>query len=120
MQKILSLSEHEAQELQNSNIESLDGFAFFPINSWTREIWNLFHKFEIGDTDNFKLIFFAFSNNMAHPYFHLNFHFIKYQKYPTKIPKRIVFSKHSGLFIPSLTKKIYGITSIFPNQNVSI
>ena len=38
MQKILSLSEHEAQELQNSNNESLDGFAFFPINSWTREI----------------------------------------------------------------------------------
>ena len=44
MQKILSLSEREAQELQNSNTESLDGFAFFLINSWTREIWNLLHK----------------------------------------------------------------------------
>ena len=88
----LSLSEHEAQELQNSNTESLDGFAFFPANSWTREIWNLFHKSEISNIDNFKLIFFAFSNNKPHPFFLLDFLFIKYQKYPTKIPKSM---KHS-------------------------
>ena len=90
MQKILSLSEQEAQELQNSNLESLDGFAFSPINSWTREIWIFFHKSEIGDTDTLKLIFFAFSNNTFHLYFLLNFLFIKYRKYPTKIPKRIL------------------------------
>ena len=90
MQKILSLSEHEAQELQNSNTESLDGFAFFPINSWAREIWNLFHKSEIDDTDNFKLMFFAFSNNVPHPYFLLNFLFIKYHKYSTKVPRNIL------------------------------
>ena len=59
MQRILSLSEHEALELQNSNTESLDGLAFFPINSWPRVIRTLFHKSEIGDTDTFKFILFA-------------------------------------------------------------
>ena len=33
MQKKLSLSEREVQELQNSNTEFRNGFAFFPINS---------------------------------------------------------------------------------------
>ena len=66
MQRILSLSEHEALELQNSNTESLDdGLAFFPINSWPRDIRTLFHKSEIGDTDTFKFILFAFGNNIS-------------------------------------------------------
>ena len=55
MQKILSLSDHEASELDNSNTESFDGLAFLPINSWPGDIQYLFHKSEIGDTDTFKL-----------------------------------------------------------------
>ena len=108
MQKILSLSEHEAQELQNSSTGFLDGFTFFPINSQTREILNLFHKPKIGDTDTFKLIFFAFWKNMLPPTG------ITQPRFPNE------FSKHSELFIPSLRKSIYGITSIFPNHNNSI
>ena len=65
MQRILSLSEHEALELQNSNTESVDGLAFFPINSWPRVIRTLFHKSEIGVTDTFKFILFAFGNNIS-------------------------------------------------------
>ena len=34
IQKILSLSDHEATALHTSNMESLDGLAFFPIFSW--------------------------------------------------------------------------------------
>ena len=58
IQKILSLSKYEVQELQNFNNESLDGFAFFRKNSWTREMSNLLHRSQIGKTDTFKLIFF--------------------------------------------------------------
>ena len=112
MQKILSLSEQEAQELQNSNLESLDGFAFSPINSWTREIWIFFHKSEIGDTDTLKLMFFAFSNNTFHPYFLLNFLFIKYRKYPTKIPKRILQTQWITHSIPD--KKYMVLLRYFP------
>ena len=89
MQKILSLSAHEASELHNSNTESLDGLAFFPINSWPGDIRNLFHKSEIGDTDTFKFILFAFGNNMS-PHLLLNFLLIKYRNNPGKIPKRIL------------------------------
>ena len=56
MQRILSLSEHEALVLQNSNTDSLDGVAFFPINAWPRDIQTLVHKFEIGGTDTFRFI----------------------------------------------------------------
>ena len=92
MQKILSLSEHEASELQNANTESLDGLAFFPINSWPRGIRNLFHKSGIGDTDTFKFFLFAFGNNMS-PHLLLNFLFIKYRKKPGIVPKRILQTK---------------------------
>ena len=77
MQKILSLSEHQASELHNSNSESLDGKAFFPINSWPEDVENLFYKFETGDNDTFKFILFAFGNNMS-PHLLLNFLLIKY------------------------------------------
>ena len=89
MQKILSLSDHEASALHSSNTESLDGLAFFSISSWTGYIQHLFHKSEIGDTDTFKFIVFAFGNNMS-PHLLLNFLFIKYRKNPTKIPKGIL------------------------------
>ena len=59
MQKIHSLSYHEASKLHNSKTESLNSLSFFPINSWP------------GD-------------------------------------------------IPSLRKNTYGITSMSPNQNISI
>ena len=86
MQKILSLSVHEASELHNPNTESPDGLAFFPINSWRGDIRNLFCKSEIGDTDTFK---FIFDNNMS-PHLLLNFLLIKYRNNPGKIPKRIL------------------------------
>ena len=89
MQKILFLSEHEASELHNSNTESLDHLPFFPKNSWSGGIQDLFHKSKIGDTDTFKFVIFAFGNNMS-PYLLLNFLFIKYRKSPGKIPKRIL------------------------------
>ena len=89
MQKILSFSDHEASALHTSNTESLDGLAFFPICSWPGDIQHLFHKSEIGDTDTFKFVLFAFGNNMS-PHLLLNFLFIKYPKNPTKIPKRIL------------------------------
>ena len=89
MQKILSLSEHESSELHNSNTESLDGLAFFPINSWPRDIQNLFLKCEIGDTDTFKFILFACGNYMS-PHLLLNFLLIKYRNNPGKILKRIL------------------------------
>ena len=79
MQKILSLSEHEASEL-------FDGLVVFPTNSWPIDIQNLFHKFKIGDTDTFKFIFFAVGNNMS-PYLLLNFLLIEYWKNLGKIPK---------------------------------
>ena len=50
----------EASELYTSNTESLGGLAFFSINSWPEDIRQLFHKSEIGDTDAFKFILFAF------------------------------------------------------------
>ena len=50
----------EASELYTSNTESLDGLAFFSINSWPEDIRQLFHKSEVGDTDAFKFILFAF------------------------------------------------------------
>ena len=117
MQRIFSLSEHEVLDLQNSNTESFDGLAFFLINLWPRDIWTLFQKSEIGDTDNFKFYVFAFENNMS-PHLLLNFLFIKYWKNTGKITKRI--SKHSGALIPSLIKNTFGITSILPNLNISI
>ena len=89
MQKILSLSEHEDSELHNSNTESLDGLASFPINSSPGDIHNLFHKSEIGDTDTFKFILFAFGKYMSH-HLLLNFLLIKYRNNPGKIPKRIL------------------------------
>ena len=89
MQRTLPLSEHEVLELQNSNIESLDGLAFFPISSWPGDIQTLFHKTEIGDIDTFQLILFAYGNNMS-PHLLLSFLFIKYQKNPGKISKQIL------------------------------
>ena len=38
---------------------------FLPINSWRRDIQNLFHKSEMGDIDTFKFILFAFGGNMS-------------------------------------------------------
>ena len=89
MQRTLPLSEHEVLEFQNSNIESLDGLAFFPISSWPGDIQTLFHKTEIGGIDTFQLILFAYGNNMS-PHLLLNFLFIKYQKNPGKISKQIL------------------------------
>ena len=94
MQKILSLSEHETSELQNSNTKSLDSLAFFPINSLPRDIQNVFYKSEIFDTDTFKFVLFAFGSNMSSNLL-LSFLFIKYRKNPDKIPKRILQTHHS-------------------------
>ena len=88
MQRILFFFEHEVLELQNSNNESLDGLAFFPTNSWPRGIQTFFHKSEIGGTNTFNFILFAFANNMSH-HFLLNFLFIKYRQNPGKIHKRV-------------------------------
>ena len=81
MQKMLSLSGHGASYLHNSNTESLDGIVFFRINSWPEDIRNLFHQSEIGDTDTFKFILFAFGNNLS-SYLLMIFLFIKYLKNP--------------------------------------
>ena len=89
MQRIPSLSDHEAAELHNCNTESLDGLAFFPINSWPADIRNLFHKSEPSDISTFKFIVFAFDSNIS-PHLFLNFLLIKYRKNPGKIPKRIL------------------------------
>ena len=82
----MSFSEHEASELQNSSTESPDNPTFFPINSWPKDIENLFQKLEIGDTDTFKFIPFTTCPLSLL----LNFLFIKYQRNPAKIPKRIL------------------------------
>ena len=89
VQRILSLSDHEASALHTSNAEFLNGLAFFPICSWPEDILLLFHKSEIGDTDTFKFVLFAFGNNTC-PHLLLNFLFIKYWRNPTKIPKCIL------------------------------
>ena len=89
MQKILSFSNHEVSALHTSNTESLDGLSFFPICSYPGDIQHLFHKSEIGDTDTFKFVLFAFGKNMF-PHLLLTSLFIKYQKNPTKIPKPIL------------------------------
>ena len=89
MQKILSFSDHEASALHASNTESLDGLAFFPICSYPGDMQHLFHKSEIGYTNTFKFVLFAFGNNMS-PHLLLNFLFIKYRNNPTKIPKHIL------------------------------
>ena len=65
MQKILSLSDHEASALHIFITESPDGLAFFPICSWPGDIQHLLHKSKIGDTGTFKFILFAFGNNMS-------------------------------------------------------
>ena len=65
MQKILSLSDHEASALHIFITESPNGLAFFPICSWPGDIQHLLHKSEIGDTSTFKFILFAFGNNMS-------------------------------------------------------
>ena len=80
-----------------------------------RNIQTLFRKSEIGDTDTFKFILFAVGKNMS-PHLLLNFHFIKYQRNPGKIPKH----KHSGQVIPSLRRNTCSITLILPNWNISI
>ena len=89
MQKILSLSDHEATALHTSNTDSLDGPAFFLIFSWPGDIRHLLHKSEIGDTNTFKFVLFAFGSNMS-PHLFLNFLFIKYRNTPGKIPKHIL------------------------------
>ena len=89
MQKILSLSDHEASALHTSITEFPDGLAFFPICSWPGDIQHLLHKSKIGDTGTFKFILFAFGDNMS-PHLLLNFLFIKYQKNLGKIPKHIL------------------------------
>ena len=102
MQRILSLSEHEALELQNSKTESLDGLAFFPINSRPRDIQILFHKSKIDDDDTFKFIVFVFENNMSS---------ICSWIFSSLNTGRILLrflnesSKHGWSFIPSLRKK---------------
>ena len=115
--KILFLSYHEASKLHNSKTESLDSLSFFPINSWPGDIRNLFYKSEIGDTDTFKFILFAFGNSLS-PHLLLNFLLIKYRNKPGKIPKRIFQIQWIIHSIPE--KHTYRITSMSPNQNIAI
>ena len=49
MQNILSFNVHKASVLQNSSTVSIDDLTYFLINSWSTDIRNLFHKFEIGE-----------------------------------------------------------------------
>ena len=79
------------------------------MNSWPRDIRNFFHKPEIGVIDTFNFILFSFRNNVF-LCLHLNSFSIKYRRNPVKILKRI---PQSGSLISSLTKNIYGITSVF-------
>ena len=68
--------------------ECLDGLTFFPICSWPGDMQHLFHKSEIGDTETFKFVVFAFGNKMS-PHLLMNFLFIKYRQNPAKIFKCI-------------------------------
>ena len=116
MQKILSLSDHEASVLHTSNTESLDGIAFFPICSWTGDIQHLSHKSETGNTDTFKFILFAFGNNMSPPFtLEFSFHQIPKEPYQDSQAHPPNTVDHS-----SLRRNTYGITSMLPNQNISI
>ena len=114
VQKILYLSDHEVSALHTSDTESLDGLAFFPIYSWPGDIRYLFHKSEIGNTDNLRFALFAFENNMSPIYFWI-FSSSNTERTLARFPN--ASSKYSGSFTPSLRRNTYGITSMLPNQN---
>ena len=103
-------------KFQRSKILTLSplmALLFFPINSWPRDIRNLFHKSKNGNTNTFKVILFTFGNNISFIWSWIFFPFNTRRNLP-RFPNE--FSRHSESLIPSLRKNIYGITSIFPSK----